>query len=81
MQSQTQWRQLAITTNVDEDRLTISSHLMEMTTGEEFTVSVTGRGKADAGLFRGAAKVLSSIIAKSYGEVTEGVTFQARKDN
>lgn len=59
---QTRWQHLATTSDISEDRLTMSFHVVEMNSGEEFTISVTGRGSVQGGYFMGAALTTAEIL-------------------
>jgi hypothetical protein len=67
-QSETRWQHLGTTSDVAEDgQMTASFHVVEMHSGEEFTISVTGRGAANGGLFMGALLVAAETMRTKIG--------------
>lgn len=64
----TRWKHLASTSDVDADgTIHTNMHFMEMTTGHDFTVSLSGNGFADAALFVGALLAAAAAIRKVTG--------------
>lgn len=58
----TQWKQLATVADLDSDGILHASvHFLELNSGEEFTVSISGRARADAGYWIGALTAALSV--------------------
>lgn len=59
----TRWQHIGTATDVDADgQLTMTLHIAELESGEEFTCSVTGRGTVDGGYFIAALQAAAAVI-------------------
>lgn len=64
-----QWRQLAATSEQDSDGLLHATlHLMDINSGEDFTVTVTGRAKAGTEFWVGAMTAATGVYRNAAGE-------------
>jgi hypothetical protein len=65
----TRWKQLAVTSDLDaEGILHTSMHVMEVGSGEDFTITFSGRGAADTGYFIGALLTCAQALKKAAGD-------------
>lgn len=64
----TRWKRLGATAEVDENGIIHASyHFMEVDSGEDFTVTISGRAKANAGLLIGALEAAAATLREAAG--------------
>lgn len=65
----TRWKHLATTSELDSDGILHTSlHVVELNSGEDFVVSLSGRGEAASGYFIGALMAATAIWKNAAGE-------------
>lgn len=64
----TRWKQLGTTAEVDAQGVMHTSfHFMELNSGEDLTVSVSGHAKADVGYFIGVLEAVAATFRNAAG--------------
>lgn len=65
----TRWKHLATTSDVEADGTLHSSiHIMETESGEDFVVTLSGRGAADGAYWIGALKAAVAVWQQATGQ-------------
>lgn len=76
VKTSTSWKRIAETSSVDDAGiLHVTYHVMDLGSGDDFTVSISGRGESLAGLFVGAMQVSAAFLARDAGiPIAENIT-------
>lgn len=69
-----QWKQLAATCEVADGITHNSLHLVDLVTGYDFTVTVSGIGSVNAGFWAGALTAAAHIFQDAAGVETSSTT-------